>query len=91
MECAWFAPQHNTWSEVFPAIVESVHGRLGGVKHGSMKAFQRVQKRDVKAHDAEADDADTFNLIAHNSAFTGKLGLHGRYHSEKPNSTRHNH
>jgi len=22
MECAWFAPQHNTWSEVFPAIVE---------------------------------------------------------------------
>ena len=22
MECAWFAPQHNTWSEVFPAMVE---------------------------------------------------------------------
>lgn len=22
MECAWFAPQHNTWSEVFPAFVE---------------------------------------------------------------------
>ena len=22
MECAWFAPQHSTWSEVFPAIVE---------------------------------------------------------------------
>jgi hypothetical protein len=22
MECAWFSPQHNTWSEVFPAIVE---------------------------------------------------------------------
>lgn len=22
MECAWFAPQHNTWSEVFTALVE---------------------------------------------------------------------
>ena len=20
MECAWFAPQHNTWSEVYPAM-----------------------------------------------------------------------
>ena len=27
MECAWFAPQHNTWSEVFHAMVGHRHGR----------------------------------------------------------------
>mgnify|MGYP003694270211 CR=1 FL=1 len=65
---------------LFPAIVESVHGRRGGVKHGSVKAFHGVQKRDVEAHDAEADDADTIpislliiRLSRKSSDFTGDI------------------
>jgi hypothetical protein len=29
LECAWFAPQHNTWSEVYSAIVDTFRPILG--------------------------------------------------------------
>src|SRR5580704_9676544 len=29
MECAWFAPQHNTWSEVYSATVDTFRPILG--------------------------------------------------------------
>ena len=42
-ECAWFAPQHKTWSEVYPEIANTVRPILDTSSKGS--AVMRMKNR----------------------------------------------